>query len=149
MPADDRNKAQATVLPDDACPNCGTIMEKRSDELTYAVNGQRIPVRGVPQLRCPACGEAVLRNDQVALLRRRAFTLYRNKHGLLSSGEIRAIRERFGLTQSGFAELLRLGSNTLSRWEAGRKVQTASLDLLLRLIRDLPESLTYLRRNAA
>ncbi len=149
MPTDDRDTAQPTVLPDDACPHCGTMMEERSDDLTYAVNGQRIPVKGVSHLRCPACGEAVLRNDEVALLRQRAFTLYRNKYDLLSADEIRAIRERFGLTQRGFAELLRLGSNTLSRWEAGRKVQTAALDLLLRLIRDLPDSLTYLRKNAA
>lgn len=149
MPTNKRNSAQPTVLPDDACPNCGTMMEKRRDELTYAVNGRKMPVKGVAHLRCPACDEAVLRNEEVALLRQRAFALYRQQYSLLSADEIRAIRERLGLTQSSFAELLRLGSNTLSRWEAGRKVQTASLDLLLRLIRDLPDSLTYLRKTAA
>jgi len=149
MPSDDRDTAPSTVLPDDACPRCGTMMEERSGELTYSVNGQKIAVEDVPHMRCPACDEAVLGNDEAALLRQRAFTLYRNKYGLLSAEEIRAIRERLGLTQSHFAALLRLGGNTLSRWEAGRKVQTASLDLLLRLIRDLPDSLTYLRKNAA
>jgi DNA-binding transcriptional regulator YiaG len=53
------------------------------------------------------------------------------------------------LTQGAFAQLLRLGSNTISRWEAGRKVQTAALDGLLRLIRDLPDSLDHLRKYAA
>jgi len=32
---------------------------------------------------------------------------------------------------------LRLGANTVSRWESGRNVQTAAMDMLLRLIRDL------------
>jgi len=46
------------------------------------------------------------------------------------------------------AGLLRLGANTISRWEAGRNVQTAAMDVLLRLIRDIPASLTYLRKHA-
>ena len=57
--------------------------------------------------------------------------------GLLSGDQIRAIRERHALTQVELAGLLRLGPNTISRWEAGRNVQTAALDVLLRLIRDL------------
>jgi hypothetical protein len=32
---------------------------------------------------------------------------------------------------------------------AGRNVQTASMDMLLRLLRDLPGSLEYVRRHAA
>ncbi len=59
------------------------------------------------------------------------------------------MRKRFGLTQVDLAHLLRLGGNTISRWESGRTVQTAALDVLLRLIRDLPGSLDYLRRHAA
>jgi transcriptional regulator with XRE-family HTH domain len=55
-------------------------------------------------------------------------TLYRRKHGLLSADQIRGIRERFELTQAEFARLLRLGANTLSRWEAGRNVQTGAMD---------------------
>jgi DNA-binding transcriptional regulator YiaG len=47
------------------------------------------------------------------------------------------------------AQLLRLGGNTLSRWEAGRNVQSAAMDVLLRLIRDVPASLEYLRAHAA
>jgi transcriptional regulator with XRE-family HTH domain len=47
------------------------------------------------------------------------------------------------------ARLLRLGANTVSRWESGRNVQTAAMDILLRLIRDLPGSIDYLREHAA
>ena len=60
-----------------------------------------------------------------------------------------ALRERFGLTQADLARVLRLGANTVSRWESGRNVQTAAMDLLLRLIRDLPGSLEYVRAHSA
>jgi len=139
-------KAPVVVLPDDACPTCGTMMEERSAELRYPVNGQKVPVAEASHLRCPACGEVVLRGDEARRLRELAFGRYREEHGLLSAEEIRSLRERLGLTQGSFAQLLRLGSNTISRWEAGRKVQTAALDGLLRLIRDLPDSLDYLRK---
>lgn len=78
-----------------------------------------------------------------------AIAIYRKKHGLLSAEEIRAIRERFDLTQADLTCLLHLGANTISRWESGRNVQTAVMDILLRMIRDLPQSLAYLRARAA
>ena len=59
------------------------------------------------------------------------------------------MRERLSMTQAQLATLLRLGNNTISRWEAGRYVQSAAMDILLRLIRDVPESLKYLRKHAA
>jgi putative zinc finger/helix-turn-helix YgiT family protein len=79
----------------------------------------------------------------------RIRSLYREKHGLLSADEIRAIREQFHLTQADLARLLRLGANTVSRWESGRNVQTSAMDIWLRLIRDLPGSIEYLREHAA
>ena len=53
------------------------------------------------------------------------------------------------LTQAEMARILRLGGNTLSRWESGRNVQSGAMDALLRIIRDLPESLAYLRKSIA
>ncbi len=69
--------------------------------------------------------------------------------GLLSAEDIRAIRERFELNQPDLARLLRLGANTVSLWESGRNVQTGAMDTLLRLVRDLPGSIDYLRDHAA
>ena len=100
-------------------------------------------------LKCPNCGEIVLRFLEAKRLLEDASEIYRRKHGLLSAEEIRAIRQRFDLNQVDLARLLRLGANTVSRWESGRNVQTAAMDILLRLIRDLPGSLDYLRDHAA
>jgi putative zinc finger/helix-turn-helix YgiT family protein len=108
-----------------------------------------VSVPSALHLSCPKCGEFVLRFEDSRRLQEDAIGIYRKKHGLLSSSQIRAIRERFGLTQGEFGRLLHLGANTISRWESGRNVQTEAMEMLLRLIRDLPGSLDYLRRHAA
>lgn len=144
-----RKASRRRPLPVDACHDCGTMMRERKATLKLPVNGEQISVPGVSHLVCPKCGEIVLRFDEAGQLHRQALEIYRQKYGLLSSVEIRAVRERLGLTQTELARLLRLGKNTLSRWEAGRNVQSASMDLLLRLIRDVPGSVEYLRRRAA
>ena len=134
---------------DNACPECGTWMREKQGSLKFPVNGEEIAVAQSPHLVCPKCHEVVLRFYDARKLRHRALDGYRKTYGLLSADDIRSIRERFGLTQAELARLLRLGANTISRWEATRNVQTASMDMLLRMIRDLPGSLDYLRRNVA
>lgn len=137
------------VLPEDACPNCGTKMLERRGRLRLPVNGEDISVPSARFRGCPKCGEIVLRFQDAKRLHEDAIAIYRKRHGLMSADEIRVIRERFGLTQANLARLLRLGANTVSRWESGRNVQTAAMDILLRLIRDLPGSIDYLRDHAA
>ena len=134
---------------DDACPTCGTSMVETTGTLELPVNGEEVAVPDATHLRCPKCDEVVLRRDHARLLREGALAGYRAQHGLLHSDEIRSIRERYDLTQGQMASLLRLGANTLSRWESGRNVQTAAMDVLLRLIRDVPGTLDYLRQQAA
>jgi putative zinc finger/helix-turn-helix YgiT family protein len=137
------------LLTDNACPECGTQMREKLSSLKFPVNGEEIAVTASPHLSCPKCHEVVLRFDDARKLRHRALEIYRQRYGLLSADDIRSIRERFGLTQAELARLLRLGANTISRWEAARNVQTASMDVLLRMIRDVPGSLDYLREHAA
>jgi putative zinc finger/helix-turn-helix YgiT family protein len=100
-------------------------------------------------LRCPRCREIVLRLEDARRLGIDAISRYREKHGLLSATDIRALRSRFSLTQAELARLLHLGQNTVSRWESGRNVQTEAMDVLLRLVRDVRGSLEYLKRHAA
>jgi putative zinc finger/helix-turn-helix YgiT family protein len=142
-------RKRSRLLADNACPKCGTPMREKRGSLKFPVNGEEISVTELPHLSCPKCHEVVLRFDNARKLRQRALEIYRQKYGLLSADEIRSIRERFGLTQAELARLLRLGANTISRWEAARNVQAASMDILLRIIRDLPGSVDYLRRHVA
>ena len=142
-------RRRGIVLPNDACPTCGTMMRRVRARFSLPINGEEIAVSRTPHLRCPKCGEIVIGYEDDVAYHRAALAIYRQKYGLLSAEEIRAIRGRYGLTQADLARLLRLGENTLSRWEAGRNVQTAAMDVLLRMLRDLPGSVKYLRRRAA
>jgi putative zinc finger/helix-turn-helix YgiT family protein len=141
--------ARQRMLACDACPRCGTMMTERRSALKLSVNGEDVSVPSALHLRCPKCDEVVLRFSDSRRLQEDAIAIYRRKHGLLSADGIREIRARFGLTQSELAHLLHLGANTISRWESGRNVQTEAMEMLLRLIRDLPGSIDYLRRHAA
>lgn len=140
-------KGQA--LPDDACTSCGTTMLPRRGPWTVRVNGEPIVVPSVPRLRCPKCLDVMFHSRDMQRAEEDAIGLYRRRLGLLSADEIRALRARFALTQAELARLLRLGGNTVSRWESGRNVQSAAMDMLLRMMRDLPGSLAYLRAHAA
>lgn len=142
-------RSRARVPASDACPACGTPMVERRATLRLPVNGEQIPVPSAAHLSCPRCGEVLLRHRQSRRLGEDAIAIYRKKHRLLAADEIRAIRERFHLTQADLARLLRLGANTISRWESGRNVQSAAMDSLLRIIRDLPGSIDYLRGRQA
>jgi len=134
---------------EDACPRCGTMMKETRSRLKLPINSEEITVSSASHLKCPKCREIVLRFREAKRLHEDASEIYRRNHGLLSADEIRAIRGRFNLNQADLARLLRLGANTVSRWESGRNVQTAAMDILLRLIRDLPGSIEYLRHHAA
>lgn len=136
-------------LANDACPTCGMMMTEQRGTLRLPVNGEEITVPSAAHLACPKCHEIVLRPQDARRLSEDAIAIYRRKHGLLSGDQIRGIRERHTLTQAQFARLLRLGGNTLSRWESGRNVQTEAMDTLLRLIRDMPGAIEYLRAHAA
>jgi len=143
------NPQTTKILPSDACPKCGTMMREQKNKLPFDVNGEEIVVPNTSHLACHKCGEIVLRLDEARYLRETALAKYRQKYGLLSADEIKSIRERLDLTQGELAKLLHLGSNTISRWESGRNVQAASMDIFLRLIRDLPETIKYLQTHAA
>jgi putative zinc finger/helix-turn-helix YgiT family protein len=122
-------------------------MRRRRASLSLPVNGEVVVVPASPHLHCSKCGEQVLGFSEAARLQTRAYTIYRARLGLLSAAEIHNLRLRLHLTQEALAGLLRLGANTISRWETGRNVQTAAMDVLLRLVRDVPASLVYLRRT--
>jgi putative zinc finger/helix-turn-helix YgiT family protein len=125
------------------------MMVEKHGTLRLPVNGEDVRVPSAAHLRCGRCGEITLRFQDSKRLSQDAIAIYRKKHGLLSADEMRAVRERFHLTQAELARLLRLGANTVSRWQSGRNVQTTAMDILLRLIRDLPGSIEYLRSHAA
>jgi putative zinc finger/helix-turn-helix YgiT family protein len=141
--------ARARIVPEDECTECGTLMRPSTAGRTILLHGEPIPVPGVPHVACPRCGNTMTWIGDIRTQHLAAIAIYRERHGLLTAAEIRALRVRHRLTQAQLAKLLGLGTNTLSRWEAGRNAQSASMDILLRLVRDVPGALEYLRRHPA
>lgn len=77
-----------------------------------------------------------------------ARNAYRVKHGLLTSDEIVAIRESYGLSQVDLARLLGWGEATISRYES-KAIQDEAYDTMLCLIKDNPlRTLEFLKKNA-
>ena len=144
-----RTHNKSPAVADDACPACGTIMLPSTTDLSALVNEEKVTVSGIAHLRCPACDEVLLAFESAKALQERGVDLYRRAHGLLGADEIRALRQQLGLTQAQFAALLHLGQNTVSRWESGRNVQSGAMDLLLKVIRDVPGTLGYLEQQSA
>jgi YgiT-type zinc finger domain-containing protein len=75
MKTPERKQRARPTLPDDACPACGTAMKERRGTLKLPVNGEEIAVPGASHLRCPSCGETVLRLDQARRLQEAAHAL--------------------------------------------------------------------------
>lgn len=76
-----------------------------------------------------------------------ARNAYRIKMRLLTSDEIVAIRESYGLSQVDLAKLLGWGEATISRYES-KAIQDGVYDMMLRLIKDNPlQALEFLKKN--
>ena len=130
------------------CVECARgMMRDAVGTVTTVVNQEKVTVTRAHHLACDQCGAVQYTSEQMGLIETRAHRIYRKKYHLLSPEEVVALREQAGLSQSAMAKLLRLGPNTISRWETDRNVQTASLDLLLRVLRD--DGVEHLRALAA
>lgn len=78
----------------------------------------------------------------------RARNAYRIKMGLLTSDEIVAIRESYGLSQVDLAKLLGWGEATISRYES-KSIQDEAYDTMLRMVKNNPlQALEFLKKNA-
>lgn len=118
----------------EVCLKCDTEMktEQREYELLYA--DERFTVMGPTEV-CPKCGITSVTFDHYGELGTAVADAYREKHKLLTSGEIRKLRSRVRMTQEAFANYLGVGVASLKRWETGR-AQDASSDQLIRVKTD-------------
>lgn len=141
------------------CDACGQRMAGRMPRLfeEEVSHDGRPPVKVViPDLEVIVCGNPACspeHPDQLvvyddAALWRITLETYRQL-GLLTPPEIRAGREKLGLTQQELQELLGLGGNSLSRWETGAVYQSRSMDTLLRIVFSVPDASRFLRSHAS
>jgi HTH-type transcriptional regulator/antitoxin MqsA len=119
------------------CPECGGALERAHVVSEVQVGHRSIPV-DVEISRCPDCGEILLAAGQMREMQRRAAEVARREDGLLAPAEIRALRERYQLSQEAFERLIKAGPKVVTRWERGTVCQNGTADTLMRLLRDEP-----------
>ena len=126
------------------CPICDAAAQlvRSPRELTV---GRRQVVVDDERMRCTECGEEFYLPGQLDATGRRAAEQIRREEGLLFPDEIRAIRQRLGMTQAEFEQLLGTGPKTVVRWERGTVSQSATADRLMRLVDASALNVTYLR----
>lgn len=139
------------------CPMCESeqMFHRETVREEYEVRGEKI-VLDVPRLICATCSEPVI-DESFGDPMLHLYAEYRRRHGLLTPGQIRAIREKYSLSQDAFAALLGTSPATLARYEGG-SIQDKAYDQLLRacdsptFMRDLisreAESLSARQRRA-
>jgi len=100
----------------------------------------------VPALTVPQCGncQALSIDDDAD---HQISSAFRRAAGLLAPEEIRQGREKLGLTQKQFANLLGVGEATVSRWETGAQIQQRAMDRFLRVCRASPAAVELLRSD--
>ncbi|HUU96115.1 MAG TPA: type II TA system antitoxin MqsA family protein [Phycisphaerae bacterium] len=137
------------------CDVCGQKSLRRDPRpFEYEVSHDgRPPVKiRIPDLEVIACtnpdchpehpDDTIIEDD--AAIHRITEETYRQL-GLLTPAEVRASRERLGLTQEELQALLGLGGNSLSRWENGRVYQSRSSDTLLRIVFGLSAAVEFVK----
>ena len=129
-------KGGTRKMKDRFCPNCEEYTETTLgiDKEVYHVRGEPIEIEAEVVI-CQKCGTKVFNEERDSQNLEKAYSHYRKKHNLLSPDQIRAIREKYGLSQRALSRLLGWGEITIHRYESGA-IQDNVHDSLLRLIED-------------
>ena len=99
------------------CLNCnGNKFETKNCRFNPEIKGEEVEVI-VPSMVCSHCGAPLMGDEQMSHLRKMAADAYRKKHGLLTSEEIIHFRSMFGMSQTAFANYLKVGEASIKRWE--------------------------------
>ena len=125
------------------CMECGKEMQFTTAPMTEIYRGEKITVEGIGHYICE-CGNDEMTAAEATKLAHALAAQYAKAHELLSPSEIKHLRSDLGLPQHEFESLLGVSKPTSSRWENGASQQTVTANILMRLIRDVPEAREYL-----
>jgi putative zinc finger/helix-turn-helix YgiT family protein len=113
-------------------------------DMTAHVRGEEVPVRTEATV-CDRCGFQILSDEQSAAYTIASADAYRERHRLLTTKELKEIRQRLGVSFRAFAKYLRVSEASPKRWEAGL-VQDEAMDELIRVKADLPAARENVRQ---
>ncbi|HSJ64196.1 MAG TPA: type II TA system antitoxin MqsA family protein [Gemmatimonadaceae bacterium] len=128
-----------TTLEHHVHRRCGGHFVRVDDETTVRVSGMsaRVP-RSI--FRCDRCGDEQFTVEQREAVEKQALVMIREANGLLAPKEIKALRERLGLTPAQLGELVYgVPKGLIEGWEKGRYLQNRVADAVLRSLEDRDE----------
>jgi putative zinc finger/helix-turn-helix YgiT family protein len=125
------------------CIECGGKLQPISERMEIRI-GQRAVTIEAEKLQCLACGTRLFAAGQMAAAQAKASEEIRRQEGLLLPNDIRALRDRYDLTQSGLETLIGSGPKTAVRWESGAVFQSQTADALLRVLAGVPAAAEFL-----
>lgn len=112
------------------CPVCEGCVKHAELEKHGVFRGVEVTYTATLQ-QCAECGLELAGIEEAAVMQERLAYAYRKTVGLLSSEDIRRLRQEKGLSQQGLADALDVGVASIKRWETG-VIQSKSMDTLLR-----------------
>lgn len=125
-----------TALENHVHRRCGGHYLRATDETTVRVSGMSTTVERA-YFRCDRCGDEQFTVEQRESVEKTALAAIRAAHGLLSPREIKALRERLGLTPTQLGELVYgVPKGLIEGWEKGRYLQNREADAMLRSLED-------------
>ena len=117
------------------CPLCGEgHITPRTESLETEYRGQQ----GTVTLRyaeCDACGSEITGDADGRANKRAVLAFRKSVDGLLTGAEIRALREKLGITQEQASRLFGGGPKAFSKYEADDVAPSEAMNTLLCLVR--------------
>lgn len=99
------------------CLHCDSDkFEEKNLRFTPEIKGEEVEVV-VPSFICIECKNPLMDTEQMNVLRKMAADAYRKAHNLLTSQEIIRFRNMLGMSQTEFANYLKVGEASIKRWE--------------------------------
>jgi HTH-type transcriptional regulator/antitoxin MqsA len=140
---------KVVAMSNNICPVCaeGHLNGKIESRLLEH-NRVGEEVAGFKYSVCDFCGTVVTNSDQSKANKRIVLAFRKRIDGLLSGGDVRRIRNHFGLNQRNAAKIFGGGAVAFSKYENDDVAQSASMDKLLRVAFAVPEAYRWLYSNA-
>jgi len=122
------------------CSLCGKgYLTPRTEDTETEYRGQQGAVT-LHFMECDACGSEIVGDVESRANKRAVLAFRKTVDGLLTGAEIRAIREKYQLTQAQAAKLFGGGPVAFSKYENDDVAHSDAMDVLLRLVRRSEES---------
>jgi putative zinc finger/helix-turn-helix YgiT family protein len=114
------------------CPACGKgRLQKKAADLEASRKGEAFIVT-MEALVCPKCDFKTVPTKMATQFALRTANAYRQRHGLLTSMDIKDYRSTLKMNQEEFSDFLGAGEASVKRWELG-EIQSHAMDQLMRL----------------